>query len=458
MRKILIPLLLLAFLACKKEAETPVDYAIISGKILNNKGKLSINSYDRTFSKPLKFGPDGTFVDTLTVEKRTYVLFDGTNPVFLHIEPGYDLQVSYDANDFGNSLVFSGKGAVENTYVKTKTDKEKELLGNRFETYKMAEAEFKAKYSELKASNLALMNDFDGLSDAFVNLEKRDIEYNYLNKLNEYEMYHRYVTKNDTFNVSTGFLKELEGLDYTNEEDFQFSPNYKALVTSKYRKEAEQLAKADSVENDIAYLKTLGKIENPLIKNELLFLVANQGIGYSKDIETFYKLFTEYSTNEAYNEQIAKKYHKIAGLSKGKPSPKFTNYENYAGGTTSLDDLKGKYVYIDVWATWCGPCKREIPYLKEVEKKFHGKNIEFVSISIDKQKDHDKWQAMIKEKELGGMQLFADSDWKSKFITDYEIQGIPRFILIDPSGNIVDSNAPRPSNPALTTLFSDLNI
>ena len=70
-------------------------------------------------------------------------------------------------------------------------------------------------------------------------------------------------------------------------------------------------------------------------------------------------------------------------LPTGAASPTFTNYENYAGGTTSLEDLKGKYVYVDVWATWCGPCKREIPSLKKVEKEFHGKNIEFVSISVD---------------------------------------------------------------------------
>ena len=47
---------------------------------------------------------------------------------------------------------------------------------------------------------------------------------------------------------------------------------------------------------------------------------------------------------------------------------------------TKLEDLRGKYVYIDVWATWCGPCRGEIPYLQKVEEKYKGKNIEFVSI------------------------------------------------------------------------------
>jgi thiol-disulfide isomerase/thioredoxin len=132
----------------------------------------------------------------------------------------------------------------------------------------------------------------------------------------------------------------------------------------------------------------------------------------------------------------------------GSASPSF-NYDNYAGGKTKLEDFKGKYVYIDVWATWCGPCRTEIPFLKKVEEKYHGKNIAFVSISIDKLKDLEKWKTMVKEKELGGVQVFADNDWNSQFVRDYNISGIPRFILIDPKGNVVKADAARPSSPAL---------
>jgi thiol-disulfide isomerase/thioredoxin len=130
------------------------------------------------------------------------------------------------------------------------------------------------------------------------------------------------------------------------------------------------------------------------------------------------------------------------------PSPSF-DYENHKGGKTKLEDFKGKYVYIDVWATWCGPCRAEIPSLKKIEEKYHGKNIEFVSISIDALKDHDKWKKFVSDKELGGVQVFADNDWNSKFVKDYKISGIPRFILIDPNGNIVKADAERPSSPGL---------
>ena len=136
-------------------------------------------------------------------------------------------------------------------------------------------------------------------------------------------------------------------------------------------------------------------------------------------------------------------------------APNF-DYENAAGGKTTLESLRGKYVYIDVWATWCGPCRAEIPSLKKIEEKFHNKNIEFVSISVDVDKDHEKWKSFVKEKELGGTQLFADKNWMSDFIKAFNINAIPRFILIDPSGKVVDSDAARPSDPKLDQQLSSL--
>jgi len=148
----------------------------------------------------------------------------------------------------------------------------------------------------------------------------------------------------------------------------------------------------------------------------------------------------------------------LTRLGKGKASPVFTDYENFKGGKTSLADLKGKYVYIDVWATWCAPCKAEIPSLKALEKEYAGKNIAFVSISVDKPEAYETWKKMVTDEQLGGVQLYADNNFESQFILDYGINAIPRFILIDPAGNIVDADVLRPSNPKLKELFTELGI
>ncbi|MCO6161944.1 TlpA disulfide reductase family protein [Flavobacterium sp. NRK F7] len=145
---------------------------------------------------------------------------------------------------------------------------------------------------------------------------------------------------------------------------------------------------------------------------------------------------------------------KMAEKMNGVDSPSF-NFENHKGGMTKLEDFKGKYVYIDVWATWCAPCRAEIPYLKKIEEKYHNDNIVFVSISVDTQKDHEKWKKFVAEKELGGVQLFADNNWNSDFIKAYGINAIPRFILIGPDGKVVFADAPRPSSATLDSTLKE---
>ncbi len=158
-----------------------------------------------------------------------------------------------------------------------------------------------------------------------------------------------------------------------------------------------------------------------------------------------------------FQSNYEKEHANYVGLNPGDPSPTF-NYPDQNGNNVSLDDLKGKYVYVDVWATWCGPCKKEIPFLKVMDEEYKGKNIAFVSLSIDKIEHKDKWLKMIEDEDLKGIQILADNDWNSDFVTSYNIKGIPRFILIDKEGNIVNSNAPRPSDPSLKEVLSTLSL
>lgn len=148
--------------------------------------------------------------------------------------------------------------------------------------------------------------------------------------------------------------------------------------------------------------------------------------------------------------QKAERDQKNAELNKmnGTTAPNF-NYINHKGDKTKLKDFDGKYVYIDLWATWCGPCRGEIPYLQKIEEKYHDKNIVFVSISIDKEVDFEKWKTFVKEKNMGGVQLFADNAWESAFAQSFGVKSIPRFILIGPDRKVIQAVAPRPSDPEL---------
>ncbi|MFC4392844.1 TlpA family protein disulfide reductase [Flavobacterium quisquiliarum] len=141
-------------------------------------------------------------------------------------------------------------------------------------------------------------------------------------------------------------------------------------------------------------------------------------------------------------------YEKDLHKSVGQKGINFS-YNDINDKPVSFSDFKGKYVYIDLWATWCGPCKAEIPHMKKIEEDYHGKNIVFISLSLDKQKDAQKWKDYVAKEQLKGIQLMADKDFNSDVAKNYDVNAIPRFLLFDTNGNIISADAMRPSNPEL---------
>lgn len=126
------------------------------------------------------------------------------------------------------------------------------------------------------------------------------------------------------------------------------------------------------------------------------------------------------------------------------------------GDSVTLASLEGKVVYVDVWAAWCAPCIAEHPALEKLQENFAGKDVAFVSVSIDG--TMDPWRKMIEEKELIGIQLYTPGAWEADIMKNYGISGIPRFILIDKEGKIVNANAARPSSGLDQTLEDQLII
>jgi len=152
---------------------------------------------------------------------------------------------------------------------------------------------------------------------------------------------------------------------------------------------------------------------------------------------------------------VKEKYQHLEGMLEGNPFPDF-NLTDPKGGLVSLRDLQGEFIYIDFWATWCGPCIKEIPSLKILETEFENDPIHFVSISFDKEKDTLKWKNYVQDNQLTGIQLWADKPTHEEISNTLNIKSIPRFILLDREGNIIDANAPRPSNPSLKEILLEL--
>jgi len=126
--------------------------------------------------------------------------------------------------------------------------------------------------------------------------------------------------------------------------------------------------------------------------------------------------------------------------------PSFT-YENFEGGTTSLTDFIGSYVYINLWATWSKPSENEIKHFSLIAEEFgNDKSIVFINLSIDDHKDYSKWRETVQAENLKGIQLIASDGWRSEFVENLKIAHIPCAVLIDPKGKVIEVYTLTPSN------------
>ena len=158
---------------------------------------------------------------------------------------------------------------------------------------------------------------------------------------------------------------------------------------------------------------------------------------------------------EGSKEYILNRRSALAALPQpGEAAIDFT-YPDKDGNDVALSDFVGSVVYVDVWATWCGPCRAEMPFLHDLEAEYSDKNVTFIGVSVDVEKNRQVWLDMMEEKDMKGVQIFADG-W-SQITKDYAINGIPRFMLFDTEGNVSNLNADRPSSddirPALDALL-----
>ena len=235
-------------------------------------------------------------------------------------------------------------------------------------------------------------------------------------------------------------------------------PGYCDFMKSAVRRLGLLEYKGKVEERDALAVKyTLEHIQEPNIRAYLLDLyimpiLTSGGVaGNEKYVEIYRQNITD-SARLAKLEGVIKTFDKVAA---GQPCPDFC-LKDVNGKEVRLADLAGKYVYIDLWATWCGPCKGEMPSLAKLEEEFAGKDITFVSISIDRNKDIDLWKKTVADMKLGGVQLhLAENwDWLKNFMPTN--LSVPRFILLDKEGKIINATMTRPSDKATKTTFEEL--
>jgi len=455
MKKIALFLLIFAVLACETDKKNLPT--VLTLNLQNNQATKAVvrgSDFEQTIAIP---SGEIKVSDTLDIKYNGYYdLYLNREKTTMYLEKGSDVFVNINADEFHQSITYTKELAGENNYLAKKFLLDGQKL-NYQALYRADENDFLTGINLHKNVYDSLMTEYTIENKDFIASEKKEIRYAHATALTNYQEYHRYFMNDKDFTVSEEFYNSIKDLKFDDTTAFRNSVAYQQLLNAHFsRLAAERAEKQEEYNQAIGYLTEVDNgLPDGYAKNKLMANYLEFGLRPDESLEQTYAIYKESNPDKESLEKITARYDQLKDLTKGNPSPTF-NYENHEGGTTSLADLKGQYVYMDIWATWCGPCIAEIPSLKLVEEEYAAKNIKFVSISIDTPEDYEKWKQFVKERNLGGMQLMADNNWESKFIKDYGVIGIPRFILVDPEGKIVTADAPRPSDEKLRKILDEL--
>tara|TARA_B000000557_G_scaffold164624_1_gene133693 strand:+ start:21 stop:1238 length:1218 start_codon:yes stop_codon:yes gene_type:complete len=376
----------------------------IKGSIANPiSDELVFNFPDTSYEA--KVDADGNFKITLNQDSAQYVTLLHGERTRMFIKPGDNIEVYFDTKEFDETMTY--KYSPESSFLAYKL-----ILTEEGDFYG------KSLYLADKVSYEVALENFKS---------------NLMQKLDHFENGYFKITEQKSINVSVErYLKRKESFSDRTEEELLY-----LWEASKLSKEynfyglLSTLNRAKFDENLVIYEKKMNSALEPLKKLN----------NYEEEQGKITKIVASWSERKDDYDNMPKN---------GDMSIDFS-YPNSSSEMVSLSSFKGRLVYIDIWATWCGPCIAEIPSLKRLQKDYENMDIIFLSISVDT--DKEAWKKMLIEEQLGGVQLWADG-W-SQITKSYAIFGIPRFMLVDKSGELIAVDAPRPSSNEIRSMIDE---
>ena len=219
-----------------------------------------------------------------------------------------------------------------------------------------------------------------------------------------------------------GYTKILAGKSINNTSEFQNTSN---IINSNFK----------------------GKIKDFLLFYHLKN-VRNQDEIFKEYLQTYLKT----SPSEDYKTYLSEKYLNNSKITKGELLSEKNESEDYS---TLISNSKGRVIYIDFWASWCMPCRAEIPATKKLIENYKDMPVRFITISMDENKV--AWRKAIEFEKLNEtLNYQLVTNFESSLAKEFKIQSIPRYVIIGKNGKIINSNAPRPSDPKISKVFDEL--
>lgn len=296
-----------------------------------------------------------------------------------------------------------------------------------------------------KLSSLRTVDNFVP-SDDYLEREKKFISLKYI------KYWNAFVKKREALYPE----KDIKGLDKIapllnsvslNETNLLSDGSYLDYVLHEtIKKDTREVSDAQK------QFDAITKLPSNNFRDRLLYLKLKENLADASNVTIRDSLMNKYASllgTKSYKELLLKKYKSYNRLSKGVIAPNFIA-QTSDGKEYTLESFKGKLVVIDCWASWCGPCKREEPHFVKKALIYKDKPVQFISMNGDAKKED--WLVDVKKKSKSVLHLRPND--RMEFSNSYDVTSIPRFIVIDEEGKLINAHFVRPSSKVFDELLN----
>jgi thiol-disulfide isomerase/thioredoxin len=382
------------------------------------------------------------------IEPGTYYLKSGNKSIPVFFGKNDSVFVDWVIDESRGDLTVTGTRLAENNFLRSyRSD-----IGRLKETaYNHTPQSFTARVSDVWKEQVANLQNFKTtdrikLSEDFISIQKKLIAVSLLDLLdNYYPSIHSVYYPNEELKYPA-FVERLRKEVSLNDQSLASYAEYRGYIIN-------YLKNKSSSGDSLFFTKLQDSIQQGPLLDYIAFDAAEGSFNQSRDSNRRSRVLHNalaVMQSDAVKQKLLSSNNRLNNLQKGRKAYNF-KAEALNGKNVSLANLNNRYVIVDVWATWCLPCKKESPIFEDYAERYTNEGVAFVSLSIDEDKNAWRSEASFNKnkKVLQLWALHADTDLKS----EYAISTIPRFILIDNKGNIINASLPPPSDPEFETIL-----